>query len=60
MFCVVFITTGVNFLAGNREVAALHQNQLLQNEKMKIAEVQLLTSIMYLDSLQTEMPGIST
>jgi hypothetical protein len=38
---VVFITTGVNFLAGNREAAALHQNQLLQNEKMKIAEVQL-------------------
>jgi hypothetical protein len=28
MFCVIFITQSVNFLAGNREVVLLHQTQL--------------------------------
>ena len=51
---------GVNFLAGNREAVLLHQKQLWQYEKMRITEVQLLTSIMYLDSLQSEMPETST
>jgi hypothetical protein len=51
---MIFITQSVNLLAGNRVAAALDQNQLLQNEKMKITEVQLLTSIVYLDSLQSE------
>jgi hypothetical protein len=42
---MIFITQSVNFLAGNRVAAALDQKQLFQNEKMKITEVQLLTSI---------------
>ena len=51
---------GVNFLAGNREAVLLHKKQLWQYEKMRITEVQLLTSITYLDSLQSEMPETST